>query len=662
MPSFTSSVARSRLARLSLPVAVSLGAGVTVAAAGLMERRDRVLQEREFERRTRDATAALNSAFSVPAEVALSLPAFIGTHATLDLKTFARFTQPTLQRHPAIAALEWMPLVEDQDRADFETRHGIAILEPDTRGNMVRAARRDRYFPILFSTPEIPGVMGLDVGFEPFRQRMLSQALTTTGAFVTERFQLVEDPAGVHSIALYGIVTLDNGAPRSFDNVRGLSVALFRLRPVVEEALRDINLTGIRYSLQDAQAAPEARILHEGGDLDVPEDTRLRRQHEWSYINRVWRVQWWGQPASLRQTRTSVIMLASGLLLTAALVAAIQALRRADRLARQFEAHRKLGNYTLLHKLGEGGMGSVYLARHALLRRPTAVKIIREAVVRDAATERDAEARFEREVQLTSQLTHPNTIAVFDYGRSEDGRFYYAMEYIHGLSLGSVVTQDGPFSPRRAVHLLKQVCGSLAEAHALGLIHRDIKPDNVMIANRGGVADFVKVLDFGLVKGLDTKETLSSQGGRLVGTPGYIAPETLLSGQVDPRSDVYSVGALLLYVLTGAPAYAGETPMAVISKALAGPPEISTASLDPASRELVELALLCMGSLEHRPHDAGALLTALDRVGYEPWSNAEASAWWDTRGNALLAMLDGSQRVATGATLLVDMSASGRFR
>lgn len=655
---------QTRLGRVSLPGTVGVGVCLTLVAFWLTERRESSLQEREFEKRTGDATAALINAFSVPAEVALSLPSFISSHPTLDSATFGHFTTPTARRHPSIAALEWMPLVSHSERAEFEASTGLAIVEPDNRGNMVRALARERYFPIRFMTPEVPGVLGLDVGFEPFRQRMLFDAMQSDSAFLTERFRLVEDPEGVFSIALYAPVRKEpDGVNRGFENLRGLSVSLFRLRPVVDQALQSINLQGIRFALEDESAAPESRLLYGGGDPNVSTDTRLHRQHRWQYLNRHWRVSWFGDTSQWVWQRTSTVVLFAGLLLTAAISGLVYAVRRFQRLARQFDASRPLGNYTLLKKLGEGGMGAVYLARHSLLRRPTAVKIIRTSLTRDTSTETEAQARFEREVQWTAQLTHPNTIAVFDYGCSEDGEFYYAMEYVHGLSLETLVKHDGPLPERRAVHLLKQVCGALAEAHSLGLVHRDIKPDNVMVCIRGGVADFVKVLDFGLAKSFAALDAKLSHTGGLVGTPGYIAPETLLTGESDSRSDVYSLGALLYYLLTGTPAYTGETPMAIISKALAGPPDVDPTVFRQARPALVQLVIRCMGEPALRPQNAQFLLMELTQLALDPWDTSEATEWWNSVGKELVAERDAqTPSSGSGATLCVDMSASGRFR
>ena len=186
-------------------------------------------------------------------------------------------------------------------------------------------------------------------------------------------------------------------------------------------------------------------------------------------------------------------------------------------------AAKKLGQYALEEKLGAGGMGTVYKARHAMLRRPTAVKLLDVDKMSDTAI-----ARFEREVQLTSGLTHPNTVAVFDYGRTPDGIFYYAMEYLEGMNLDDLVKRFGPLPEARLVYILRQVCGALAEAHAAGLVHRDIKPANIFLTNRGGLHDFVKVLDFGLVKAVDGEETANlTSPHAMTGTPLYASPEAI---------------------------------------------------------------------------------------------------------------------------------------
>ena len=182
----------------------------------------------------------------------------------------------------------------------------------------------------------------------------------------------------------------------------------------------------------------------------------------------------------------------------------------------------KLGQYALEEKIGEGGMGSVYRGRHAMLRRPTAIKLLEPSKTTDVSIE-----RFEREVQHTSQLNHPNTITIYDYGRTDEGVFYYAMEYLQGMSLQSLVEDFGPQPDGRVIHILLQVCGSLVEAHSQGLIHRDIKPANIMLTERGGVRDFVKLLDFGLVKAVDTRKQRSlTAADAITGTPLYLPPET----------------------------------------------------------------------------------------------------------------------------------------
>ena len=230
---------------------------------------------------------------------------------------------------------------------------------------------------------------------------------------------------------------------------------------------------------------------------------------------------------------------------------------RIEALGQDAEAARELGQYLLRRMLGEGGMGRVYLAEHRFLRRPCAVKLIRA----DQAGDEAALARFEREVQSAAGLTHPNTVQIYDYGQSEDGTFYFAMEYLPGVSLDDLVERHGPLEPARAVRVLAQLCGALHEAHARGLVHRDLKPGNVMLCERGGVQDVAKLLDFGLVGALQADAAADpriTQAGMIMGTPAFMSPEQCMGdADVTPASDIYSVGALGYFLLTGAAPFSG---------------------------------------------------------------------------------------------------------
>jgi len=297
-------------------------------------------------------------------------------------------------------------------------------------------------------------------------------------------------------------------------------------------------------------------------------------------------------------------------------------------LQRKVDEAEQLGQYTLAEKIGEGGMGVVYRAHHAMLRRPTAVKLLRP----DDAGEANL-VRFEREVQLTSKLTHPNTIAIFDYGRTADGVFYYAMELLDGLTLEELINAHGPLSPARTIHVLRQVCGALAEAHSIGLIHRDVKPANVVLCERGGAADVVKVVDFGLVKDLGD-DTGVTQANTLAGTPLYMSPEAVRDPtSVDARSDLYAVGAVAYYLLTGKDVFEGATILEVCSHHLRSTP---VAPSERVGRELPDdLESLVLSCLEKdaaaRPKDARTLGAALGRCADAAgWTEEEAASWWRT--------------------------------
>ena len=303
---------------------------------------------------------------------------------------------------------------------------------------------------------------------------------------------------------------------------------------------------------------------------------------------------------------------------------------------------KRLGQYTLEEKIGEGGMGVVYRARHALLRRDTAVKLLLPDRANAASV-----ARFEQEVRLTCQLTHPNTIQVYDYGHTPDGVFYYAMEFLRGLNLHDLVVRFGPQPEGRVIHILAQVCDSLAEAHALGLIHRDIKPANVFLCSRGGVPDWVKVLDFGLVQEYraDNPALKSNPGESVIeGTPWFTPPEAIQSTvQTDPRSDLYSVGVLGYFLLTGQYIFDAETVSEIHEKQLnASPIPPSRRTANPISAEMERTILRCLEKdVAARPQSAGELKALLlDSPAAADWTPEMRIAWWEFYGLQPAAVVD----------------------
>jgi serine/threonine-protein kinase len=289
----------------------------------------------------------------------------------------------------------------------------------------------------------------------------------------------------------------------------------------------------------------------------------------------------------------------------------------------------RLGQYTLEEKIGEGGMSEVYRARHALLRRPTAIKLLARNVSEPEL------CRFEAEVQATAELRHPNTISIYDYGRAADGTPYYAMELLDGVTLEDLVLAHGAQPPARVIHLLLQVCAALREAHGVGLIHRDIKPANVFLCRHGAVPDVVKVLDFGLVKQLGSAATNVTSFDTIVGTPLYLPPEAIVAPEtVDVRSDLYAVGAVGYFLLSGRPVFPGNSTVEVCAHHLHSAPEpLSVSSGRSIAADLQRVIMDCLAKdPARRPSSAEELALRLRACGDAGrWSESDAERWWQAK-------------------------------
>jgi serine/threonine-protein kinase len=305
-------------------------------------------------------------------------------------------------------------------------------------------------------------------------------------------------------------------------------------------------------------------------------------------------------------------------------------------------AATRLGHYELGRKIGEGGMGTVYIAHHVLLRRPTAIKLLPPAKLGAEML-----ARFEQEVQQMSQLSHPNTVAVFDYGRSAEGIFYYAMEYLDGIDLARLVQKFGRQPPRRVADILAQVCGALAEAHGRGLVHRDIKPANIILCERGGMPDVAKVVDFGLVKQITEDTGISKQ--ILLGTPAYLSPEAITGEPISPSADLYALGAVGFYLLMGRHVFDGKTALDYcVQHVTAEPPRAD------APAPLADLIAACLSKSPATRPTAVALAQSLRALALDDdWCEDGARRFWSAfrDRSAPRALLDDPT-----ATITVDLA------
>ncbi len=644
--------------------AFGVGLALTAIAFFTVRHEEQLARRDQFERRASDLASSMHTQLELPLETVRLLPALFDTTAPVTRDDFINLVGPSLARHPVIAHLEWAPEVLDKDRAEFERRSqelgmpNFFIGDPGPDGKLRPSTTRPRYLPLYYIVPASDTVFGLDIAWEPARRELALRALSDNMLTVSPVFRMVEDPPDVHSVAVYAPLIKprhpsdDPRGPR-----RGLAILIVRLAPMVRTVLGD-KLDTLDFVMVDESSPDASQVLFESQPgLSKRKDGEFEAAYTqgFEFHSRHWSFRFLAKPGTTGAQLLSPVIASFGALLSVAAMLILGTLDFAKRLRHEVQAAQQIGQYRLHRKLGEGGMGVVYEAEHALLRRPTAVKVISPKAVGHEALE-----RFEREVKATSQLTHPNTVAVYDYGRAPHGGFYYAMEYLPGANTEQIVRSTGPMPASRVVHLLRQICGSLAEAHAAGLVHRDIKPANLMCCLRGGIHDFVKVLDFGLVKDVRRSNPVASVAGSIIGTPHYMAPEIVLNKGASPSTDLYALGAVGYFLLTGSEVFESDTLLGVVARQVSDVPDPPSARLGaPVHAGLEALILRCLAkTAAERPSSAQELEALLAALDVAPWTQAEASAFWERERDLIQACIVAEQSgdgEPLGDTLMVDL-------
>jgi CHASE1-domain containing sensor protein len=598
------------------------------------ERRDHQWQ---FEREAEQLGRVVEVHFRYPLEIVPALAAFFESSDTVTRQEFDNFVQGALRRHRGIYSFEWIPLVPADQRAAFEESaraDGIAdfkFQEIGPNGQLQTASAAPEYMPIYFQVPPGPA-LGLDVATAQTRDTAIG-ARNSDDLVVSDRFYLVEAPDREPAVVFYQPVHRRNSGAEESPECRGLVSLVLLVNPIMNKVLAETPMRGIDAVLTDESADEGHRLLMASSPQALARigQARLVWTKPFHLGARTWALTVGAQPrSSWVSTSFPSLTLTAGIALAALCAAAWLALSTILGLQSRVARATQLGQYRLEEKIGEGGMGEVYRATHAMLRRPTAVKLLPPEKNSQVAL-----ARFEREVQLTSQLTHPNTIIVFDYGRTEDNVLYYAMEYLDGVNLDFVVERDGPQPAGRVIHILRHVCGSLQEAHLASLIHRDIKPANIMLCRQGGQFDVVKVLDFGLAKDMDAViDPEITMRGSLPGTPLYTSPEAVLGTHpVDARSDLYALGAVGYYLLTGQHVFTTHSLIELLNAhAEALPTRPSQRLGRQIAADLEQVILRCLAKdPADRPQSAHQLAdwlgTCADALA---WTQPQARAWWLT--------------------------------
>ncbi len=646
LPRTPASVAHRWQLWTSVTIVLVSGIALSVFAFAALRQRDRTAHMASIEGRLAGLVARLRETIETPVESANSVAGLFGASNLVERDEFARFADAALSREPLVYALEWAPRVSGYDRSRFEADaradgpgdYEIRELPDDGDRPLVRANAYDEYVPILYMAPYRSG-LGFDIASQPERRTLLQQACRTALPVASGRTRLVEDPTEDVAVMVY-VPTWARGAPPAEIGKRcavlqGYVVLVFRVQPIVAAVIRDVPLGDLDLAITDLGAAPPGAVLAEaspGANARIAASS-TRARDELRFVDRTWVVEVAARSSPVGAGAIAVLLLGLLVSLLAAVLAGGASLMA--RLRRRVRQATQLGQYLLEEELGRGGMGIVYRAHHVMMRRPTALKLLVSG-----GDDPVHQAQFEREVQLTSKLTHPNTIAIYDYGRTADGLFYYVMEYVDGIALCDLIEHAGAQPVARTVHLMRQVLYALREAHGIGLIHRDLTPSNLMISVRGGVADFVKVLDFGLVKELSSEDLSADdpdaaphdsldKSGRFFGTPGYTPPEVIVGGGTDARSDLYAVGAIWFALLTGRPAFEGSGAPAIFAAQMQASPR-SVRELRPeVPAQLDVLVARCLArEPDERPASVQEILDELVTVPVPEWTGEQAAAWW----------------------------------
>jgi serine/threonine protein kinase len=506
----------------------------------------------------------------------------------------------------------------------------------DQAGRTVPLPENEDFYPITLGKPLIGEVLGIDLASHPEQGNYLRKATSSKTAVATPPVSLIEHDADKRSlIAFAPHHSQDDSDPPT---CRGIAVLILEINPVVETAMQDWQSEKFQVAIIDKDEDPDEIIYKNfpGDSISLPRADWPVELLQIRFADQQWLFQ--VAPTSLSQfSNPPYWILLTGLALSALVANSLSAGLLIGGLRKQVDAALELGQYRLGKKLGEGGMGIVYEADHCMLARPAAIKLIQLDEKDDdpeSVSQRSLKLnRFEKEAQATAQLESPHTIKIYDFGRVPDGRFYYVMELLHGTDLSTLVKDSGPIAPARMIHLVRQACRSLAEAHAADLIHRDIKPANIFVCRYAGEYDFVKVLDFGLVKSSGATGDLDiTRPGSFIGTPAFVAPEMLLEKDVDGRTDLYSLGCVMYWLLTGRPPFTASTATAMMAKHLTEQPTSLRALLgDKISIRLDEIVLSCLAKKpENRPQSAVEVERSLAACATEaPWTQAQAKVCWE---------------------------------